>query len=235
VGAEALLRWVDDTGAAVPPMAVVMAARENGLVNHLTMAVFTAAVGHLVEWSRQGQDLRISVNLSHEDLLALGLPDALSSVTQAAGIDASRITLEITQAGLLEDLSTGIEVVSRLRLKGFGIAIDDYGMGYSTLAQLKNLPVTELKVDRAFVDGADLDETLSEILGSSATLGRSLGLSVVAQGVETPEVLHLLEALGCDEIQGYLVARPMPATDFLEWKQRWDATWNGGSSIHGHD
>lgn len=229
VGAEALLRWVDGTGAIVPPMAVVAAAQEHGLVNELTMAVFTAAVGHLVAWQHEGQDLRISVNLSNEDLLALRLPDAMSAVTQAAGIDAARITLEITQAGLLDDLSTGIEVVSRLRLKGFGIAIDDYGMGYSTLAQLKNLPVTELKVDRAFVDGAHLDATLSEILGSSATLGRSLGLAVVAQGVETPEVMHLLESLGCDEVQGYLVARPMPASDFLAWKQRWDTTWSGGS------
>lgn len=231
VGAEALLRWVDDTGAIVPPMAVVAAAEENGLVNDLTMAVFAAAVGHLVDWSAQGHDLRISVNLSNEDLVHLGLPDAMSAVAQAAGIDASRITLEITQAGLLDDLSTGIEVVSRLRLKRFGIAIDDYGMGYSTLAQLKNLPITELKVDRVFVDGADLDDTLGQILGSSATLGRSLGLSVVAQGVETPEVMHLLESLGCDEVQGYLVARPMPAADFLAWKQRWDATWSGGGGV----
>jgi EAL domain-containing protein (putative c-di-GMP-specific phosphodiesterase class I)/ActR/RegA family two-component response regulator len=233
VGAEALLRWVDDSGAIVPPMAVIAAAHEHGLVNELTMAVFTAAVGHLVEWQHEGQDLRISVNLSNEDLLSLPLPDAMSAAAQAAGIDATRITLEITQAGLLDDLSTGIEVVSRLRLKGFGIAIDDYGMGYSTLAQLKNLPVTELKVDRAFVDGAHLDTTLSEILGSSATLGRSLGLAVVAQGVETPEVMHLLEALGCDEVQGYLVAHPMPAAHFLAWKQRWDATWSGG--IDGND
>jgi EAL domain-containing protein (putative c-di-GMP-specific phosphodiesterase class I)/DNA-binding NarL/FixJ family response regulator len=228
VGAEALLRWTDDTGTVLAPMSVVSAAEEHGLVNDLTMAVFAKAVEHLARWQRQGADLRISVNLSNANLSTLDLPDAMAAVAGSAGVDPARITLEITQAGLLDDLSAGMEVVGRLRLKGFGIAIDDYGMGYSTLAQLKNLPVTELKVDRSFVDGADRDETLSEILGSSATLGRSLGMSVVAQGVESMEVLHLLESLGCDEVQGYLVARPMPAADFLTWKARWDATWNGG-------
>jgi EAL domain-containing protein (putative c-di-GMP-specific phosphodiesterase class I)/FixJ family two-component response regulator len=232
VGAEALLRWTDDAGTVLAPMTVVSVAEECGLVNELTMAIFSKAVDHLARWQRQGADLRISVNLSNANLSTLDLPDSMATAAGIAGVDPARITLEITQAGLLDDLSAGMEVVGRLRLKGFGIAIDDYGMGYSTLAQLKNLPVTELKVDRSFVNGADRDETLSEILGSSATLGRSLGMSVVAQGVESIEVLHLLESLGCDEVQGYLVARPMPATDFLTWKARWDATWMGEGSTH---
>jgi EAL domain-containing protein (putative c-di-GMP-specific phosphodiesterase class I)/ActR/RegA family two-component response regulator len=232
VGAEALLRWTDDDGNVLAPMTVVAVAEECGLVNELTMAIFVQALGHLARWQRQGADLRISVNLSNANLSTLDLPDSMAAAASTAGVDPARITLEITQAGLLDDLSAGMEVVGRLRLKGFGIAIDDYGMGYSTLAQLKNLPVTELKVDRSFVDGADRDETLSEILGSSAKLGHSLGMSVVAQGVESIEVLHLLESLGCDEVQGYLVARPMPATDFLTWKARWDATWTGEGSAH---
>lgn len=227
VGAEALLRWRHDSGAVVPPSAVVAAAETHGLVNELTMAVFQCAVDALAAWQRDGVDTRISVNLSHDNLTTLALPDAMSSVAQAAGVDAGRITVEISQTGLLEDLAVGMEVIGRLRLKGFGIAIDDYGMGYSTLSQLKNMPVTEIKVDRSFVEGAEVDDTLSEILGSSATLGRSLGLSVVAQGVETAEVLALLESLGCDEMQGYLVARPMPADEFPEWTRRWYAAWNG--------
>ena len=139
------------------------------------------------------------------------------------------MTLELSQTGLLDDLPIGMEVVGRLRLKGFGIAIDDYGIGYSSLGVLKDLPVTELKVDRAFVEGAEADPTLSEILGSSATLGRSLGLSVVAQGVETVEVLALLESLGCDEMQGYLVARPMPVEEFSSWARRWQRTWRANA------
>jgi len=188
--------------------------------------VFQCAVDALASWQRVGLDTRISVNLSHDNLTTLALPDAMSSVAQAGGVDAGRITVEISQTGLLQDLAVGMEVIGRLRLKGFGISIDDYGMGYSTLSQLKNMPVTEIKVDRSFVEGADVDDTLSEILSSSALLGRSLGLSVVAQGVETAEVLALLESLGCDEMQGYLVARPMPADDFPEWTRRWYAAWH---------
>lgn len=234
VGAEALLRWRQDSGTLLPPSAVVAAAEQHGLVNELTMAVFQCAVDALASWHREGLDTRISVNLSHDNLAALALPDAMSSVAQAAGVDAGRITVEISQTGLLDDLAVGMEVIGRLRLKGFGIAIDDYGMGYSTLSQLKRMPVTEIKVDRSFVEGAEADDTLSEILGSSTTLGRSLGLSVVAQGVETAEVLALLESLGCDEMQGYLVARPMPAEDFPEWTRRWYATWHAGEGAH-HD
>jgi len=226
VGAEALLRWRLDSGAVVPPASIVAAAERHGLVNDLTMAVFQCAVDALADWDREGLDTRISVNLSHDNLTTLALPDAMSSVASASGVDAGRITVEISQTGLVEDLAVGMEVIGRLRLKGFGIAIDDYGMGYSTLGQLKNMPVTEIKVDRSFVEGAEVDDTLTEILGSSAMLGRSLGLSVVAQGVETAEVLALLESLGCDEMQGYLVARPMPADEFPEWVQRWHAAWH---------
>jgi EAL domain-containing protein (putative c-di-GMP-specific phosphodiesterase class I)/CheY-like chemotaxis protein len=235
VGAEALLRWLHPAGALLPPSAVVPVAEACGLVNELTMAVFARAVEALADWQAEGLTTRISVNLSHDNLTSLALPDAMSSVAQSAGVDASRITLEISQTGLVEDLAIGMEVVGRLRLKGFGIAIDDYGMGYSTLRQLKNLPVTEIKVDRSLVEGAEVDATLTEILGSSTSLGRSLGLAVVAQGVETAEVLALLESLGCDEMQGYLVARAMPAPEFPEWVRRWHAAWHaaqGGAGAH---
>lgn len=228
VGVEALLRWREPSGTILPPAAVLPGAEAGGLLNQLTMSVFALAVDWLALWRRQHHDIRISVNLSNANLTTLALPDAMSAVAHGAGVDASHITLEITQDGLLEDLSAGMEVVGRLRLKGFGIAIDDYGMGYSSLAQLKNLPVTELKVDRSFVEGANADDALTEILGSSAMLGRSLGLAVVAQGVETTEVLELLTALGCDEAQGYLVARPMPPGEFLAWKARWESTWADG-------
>lgn len=228
VGVEALLRWREPSGALLPPAAILPGAEAGGMLNQLTMSIFALAVDWLALWQRHNHDVRISVNLSNANLTMLALPDAMSAVATEAGVEAGHITLEITQDGLLEDLSAGMEVVGRLRLKGFGIAIDDYGMGYSSLAQLKNLPVTELKVDRSFVEGASGDEALAEILGSSATLGRSLGLAVVAQGVETDEVLALLTALGCDEAQGYLVARPMPPSEFLAWKSRWDATWAAG-------
>ena len=235
VGAEALLRWRAADGSVLPPSAVLPVAEEHGLAHGLTLAVFRRAVTALAAWRREGLDLRVSVNLARANLTSLSLPDEMAAIAVDAGVDTSGITLEVSQTGVLDDLSTGMEIVGRLRLKGFGIAIDDYGMGYSSLGQLKNLPVTELKVARTFVEGAEADRALSEILGSSATLGRSLGLSVVAQGVESVDVLALLESLGCDEMQGYLVARPMAPEDFPDWVRRWNATWRreaGGG--HGH-
>lgn len=235
VGAEALLRWRAADGSVLPPSAVLPVAEEHGLAHGLTLAVFRRAVTALAAWRREGLDLRVSVNLARANLTSLSLPDEMAAIAVDAGVDTGGITLEVSQTGVLDDLSTGMEIVGRLRLKGFGIAIDDYGMGYSSLGQLKNLPVTELKVARTFVEGAEADRALSEILGSSATLGRSLGLSVVAQGVESVDVLALLESLGCDEMQGYLVARPMAPEDFPDWVRRWNATWRreaGGG--HGH-
>lgn len=226
VGAEALLRWRAADGSLLPPSAVLPVAEEHGLAHGLTLAVFRRAVTALAAWRREGLDLRVSVNLARANLTSLSLPDEMAAIAADAGVDAGGITLEVSQTGVLDDLSTGMEIVGRLRLKGFGIAIDDYGMGYSSLGQLKNLPVTELKVARTFVEGAEADRALSEILGSSATLGRSLGLSVVAQGVESVDVLALLESLGCDEMQGYLVARPMAPEDFPDWVRRWNATWH---------
>lgn len=226
VGAEALLRWTDPVLGTLSPLAVVPIAESHGMIDDLSIAVYRRAIACLADWGENGLDLKISVNLSTENLLNLDLPDILAGIAADAGVATSRIVLEITENRLMDQLSTSLEVIGRLRLKGFGLSIDDYGMGYSNLRKLKQLPITELKVDRSFVDGADRDSVLRVILGSSVALGHSLSLSVVAEGVEDQEVWDLLETLGCDEAQGYFVSRPMPAADFMPWKERWDATWS---------
>lgn len=226
VGAEALLRWTDPTRGTLSPLAVVPIAESHGMIDDLSIAVYRRAIACLVEWSQAGLDLKISVNLSTENLLNLDLPDILAGIASDAGVATSRVVLEITENRLMDQLSTSLEVIGRLRLKGFGLSIDDYGMGYSNLGKLKQLPITELKVDRSFVDGADRDSVLRVILGSSVALGHSLGLSVVAEGVEDDEVWALLGTLGCDEAQGFFVSRPMPAAEFLPWKARWDTAWS---------
>jgi diguanylate cyclase (GGDEF)-like protein/PAS domain S-box-containing protein len=225
IGVEALMRWKDPTRGMLSPLAIIPLAESHGMIDDLTMEVYRQSVDCLVAWRAVGLDLKIAVNLSTENLLRLDLPDALAEIARTAGVPTTRIVLEITENRLMEKLSTGLEVIGRLRLKGFGVSIDDYGMGYSNLRKLKQLPITELKVDRSFVNGADRDSVLRVILGSSIALGHSLGLSVVGEGVEDQEVWDLLETLGCDEAQGYFVSRPMPAAEFPEWKERWDATW----------
>ena len=228
VGAEALMRWRHADGSLISPDSVLPVAQDLGLEDDVTLTVLRLASRALALWRSRGHDLRISVNLSPGNLTSLSLPDALEATAHEERIDPQLLTLELPQVDTSSDLSMGLEVIGRLRLKGFGISIDDYGTGFSTLQGLKSLPVTELKVDQAFVAGAAGNQILEEILGSSTSLGQSLGLSVVAQGVEDATVLTMLEGLGCDEVQGYLVARPMPVEDFLAWKDRWDSTWGSG-------
>lgn len=225
VSAEALLRWRDPVRGVLSPLAVVPVAEEHGLIDELTRAVYRKAVSCLATWQRLGHEMRISVNLSTQNLGDLGLPDLLAAIAKEGGVSPDSIILEITESHLLEDLAASMEVIGRLRLKGFGVSVDDYGMGYSNLRKLKQLPITELKVDRSFVEGADRDKHLRAILGSSVALGHSLGVSVVAEGVESPEVWAILEELGCDEVQGFIVSTPMPAEDFTQWKAGWDSVW----------
>lgn len=225
VGAEALLRWQDPLRGLIPPSAIIPVAERQGLMEELTIAIYREAVQALAAWRRAGVEISISVNLSTDNLVSLGLPDLLADMARDAGVDTRQIVLEITESGLMRNLSVSLEVIGRLRLKNFRLSIDDYGTGYSNLTKLQQLPITELKVDRSFVHTADRNEVLRTILSSSTALGHSLNLSVVAEGVETNEVWEILESLGCDEVQGYLVAKPMPVTEFLDWKQAWDTTW----------
>lgn len=227
VGAEALLRWQDPVRGLIPPSAIIPVAERHGLMEDLTIAVYREAVAALASWRRAGVEVSIAVNLSTDNLVSLALPDLLADIASAAGVDTRQIVLEITESGLMKNLAMSLEVIGRLRLKNFRLSIDDYGTGYSNLTKLQQLPITELKVDRSFVHSADRNAVLRTILSSSTALGHSLNLSVVAEGVETAEVWGLLEQLGCDEVQGYLVAKPMPVEEFLPWKAQWDECWVG--------
>jgi len=226
VGAEALLRWRDPELGILSPMAVVPTAESYGLIDDLALAVYRQSIDALADWRRQGHDLTISVNLSAKNLTTLVFPEMLAAIAKEAHVETGCITMEITESRLLENLTASLEVIGRLRLMGFNMSIDDFGTGYASLAHLKALPFTELKIDRSFVQGAlnDTNDRASKvILGCSVELGHALQLEVVAEGVETVEEWNLLEALGCDEIQGYLVAKPMPTDDFVAWKSAWDA------------
>jgi diguanylate cyclase (GGDEF)-like protein/PAS domain S-box-containing protein len=225
VAVEALLRWLDPERGILSPQAIVPIAEAHGMVEELTLRVFRLAVEAVAQYDAAGLDLRVGVNVSTEDLTSLALPDRLVAIAKDAGVQPRQVILEVTEGRLMERVSSTLEVIGRLRLRGFGISIDDYGVGYSNLGKLKQLPVTEVKVDRAFVSGADSDAVQRVILESSLALGHSLGLRVVCEGVEQLEEWELLQELGCDEAQGYFIARPMPVADLPEWKARWEATW----------
>jgi EAL domain-containing protein (putative c-di-GMP-specific phosphodiesterase class I) len=223
VGAECLVRWRHPERGLIQPAAFISVAEEHGLIDDLTMAVFHKAMGHLKEWKRLGHDLKVSVNVSMDNLDRLDLPEVFADIVRQAGVETRRVILEMTESRLMSNIVTSLEIITRLRLKGFDLSIDDFGTGYSSMEKLKQLPFTELKVDRSFVCGATRDSAARAILESSVQLGHALGMSIVAEGAETQEDWDLLFAIGCDEVQGYFVARPMPAEEFIAWKTRWEA------------
>jgi EAL domain-containing protein (putative c-di-GMP-specific phosphodiesterase class I) len=222
-GAECLVRWRHPERGLIQSVAFISVAEEHGLINDLTMVVFGQAMARLSEWRSMGYDLDVSVNISMNTLNRLDLPEVFADMVRKAGLEPGHVILEITASRLMSDIATSLEVISRLRLKGFGLSIDNFGTGYSSMEKLKQLPFTELKVDRTFVSGAADDDVARAIIESSLKMGHALGMNVVAEGAETRQDWDLLAALGCDEVQGFFIARPMPAEEFIPWKTRWEA------------
>jgi EAL domain-containing protein (putative c-di-GMP-specific phosphodiesterase class I) len=222
LGAECLARWRDPERGLLPPVAFIPVAEEHGLIEGITQQMYAHGVRQLGQWNAEGHPLGISINVSSDDLTRFDLPDEFAAIARDAGVGASQLTLELTESRIMRDASAALEILARFRLKGFGLSIDDFGTGYSNLGNLKLLPFSELKVDRAFVFGASRDMVAKAILESSVRLAEALDMSVVAEGAETNDDLQLLESVGCDIVQGYVVARPMPAQEFLAWKLRWE-------------
>ena len=222
-GAECLARWRHPTKGIVPPLAFISVAEEHGLIDALTMVIFRKAMQHHGEWTRQGHNLKISINVSMDNLDRLDLPEQFADITRQEGVDIKNVMLEMTESRLMSNLTASLDIITRLRLKGFGLSIDDFGTGYSSMEKLHQLPFTELKIDRAFVFGAAGDAAARAIMDLSVQMGRALDMRVVAEGAETREDWDLVTASGCDELQGYVVSKPMPAAEFINWKKNWEA------------
>ena len=174
------------------------------------------------KWRADGLDLKIGVNFSVDNLNQLDLPEWIVSVASEEGMDPSKVILEVTESRLMEDVTKPLEILTRLRLKRIGISIDDFGTGFSSMEQLKRIPFEELKIDRAFVFGAAGDPSARAILESSVDLGKRMGMSLVAEGAETQEDWDLVAELGCDMVQGYFVAKPMPGDELPSWIAEWE-------------
>ena len=222
VGAECLARWRHRERGIIGPGAFVPVMEAHGMIDVLTHEILKKGSRQLGLWLQQGHDFKLSVNVSMDDLDQLDLPEEFERIVCSAGVEPNRITLELTESRLMENLTVSLEILTRLRLKGFGLSIDDFGTGFSTMENLKQLPVTELKVDRAFVNGATKDEAARAILGSSIQLGKIFRLNLVAEGVEKQQDWDLIASSGCDEVQGYFIARPMAAQEFIDWKMAWE-------------
>ena len=217
VGLEALARWQLPNGQFIPPDNFIMAAEREGIIGELSQILVSIALSEAARLFAAGYPLKVSINLSGAWLNDLSLPDFVLSKTKSAGLSASDVILEVTETGVMEDLTTALDVLSRLRLKGFGLSIDDFGIGYSSFEQLGRIPFTEMKLDRSFVCKGAEDAAARAILESSMDMAHKLKLSTVAEGVETEQDLKLVRSLGCDLVQGYLIAKPMPLMDLLLW------------------
>jgi EAL domain-containing protein (putative c-di-GMP-specific phosphodiesterase class I) len=221
VGAEALARWLHPKRGLVPPGAFVPALEAAGRIDDLTWIVLDGSAALAGDWAKAGLDHKISVNLSLGSLESAGLADRITDRVKAAGASPQQLILEVTETVAMTDVGRCLENLARLRMKGFGLSIDDYGTGYSSMQQLARIPYTELKIDQSFVLNASSQPRLRVMLEASMQMAEKLGMKVVAEGVETRSDWDLLAGLGCQMAQGYFIARPMPALEFLVWCDGW--------------
>ncbi|HLM07886.1 MAG TPA: EAL domain-containing protein [Blastococcus sp.] len=219
-GAEALLRWQHPSRGLVPPGDFIPVAEGTGLILRLTERVLGISLAQQRRWLDGGHVLPVAVNLSTRCLLDAGLPDMVRRLLAEHRVPASLLRLEVTESAVMGDAARCMEVLQRLRDLGVRLSIDDFGTGYSSMAYLRRLPVDELKIDRSFVLGMCTSQQDAVLVRTAIDLGHNLGLTVVAEGVEGPEHVDALRALGCDIAQGFHYARPMPAARVSELLDR---------------
>lgn len=213
-GAEALVRWRHPTRGLLEPETFLTAAEHAGLVRDLTRYVLGESLAQVRWWHAMGTELDLAVNVSVWDLADARFPDEVARILDEHDVDPGRLELEITEGVLLSDTVRSGRSIEQLVERGVRIAIDDFGVGYSSLGQLKSLPVRVLKIDRSFVRGMEDDARDVAIVRSTIELSHRLGLQVVAEGIETAEHVARLAAAGCDVGQGFFLGRPGPARDF---------------------
>ncbi|MDW3710549.1 MULTISPECIES: putative bifunctional diguanylate cyclase/phosphodiesterase [unclassified Pseudomonas] len=215
--AEALLRWQHRQFGMVSPGEFIPLAERTGSIQSLTAWVIEEVLRQLQEWAGRGLDLQVSLNISAEDLMSRDLVERVSALLHSYRVHPEQVVFEVTESAVMGDPVQALRVLNGLRDLGISLSVDDFGTGYSSLAQLKSMPVQELKIDQSFI--RELDETSEDavIVRSTIEMSHSLGLKVVAEGVEHAHSLRLLERWRCDTAQGYLISRPLSASAFEAW------------------
>ena len=216
-GAEALVRWNHPTHGLVMPDAFIPLAERTGMIDALTAAVLEEAFVTVADWHKRGWRISIAVNVSIRNLTDDLLPDRIARLLERHQLDAQYLVLEITESSVMTDATRSLRTLERLDALGVGLSVDDFGTGYSSLSYLRSLPVREMKIDRSFVSKILVEEHDEVIVQSTIALAHSLGLRVVAEGVETEEIARRLKSLGCDVAQGYWIARPSSYAGFIEF------------------
>ena len=220
-GAEALVRWDHPELGFLPPDEFIPAAEQAGTIVHLTRYVLERALKYCREWRDQGYELGISVNLSARDLQDEYLPYYVLQILKEQNLEAQDLTLEITENSVMQDVNHAIVVLECLRDIGVRISIDDFGTGHSSLAQLRNIPLHELKIDKSFVSDMLEDNQNEAIVRATIELAHNMDLEVCAEGVEDENTLRYLSNAGCEQAQGYYMSKPVPSDELLDWLQQY--------------
>jgi diguanylate cyclase (GGDEF)-like protein/PAS domain S-box-containing protein len=220
---EALVRWHHPTRGLVGPNEFIDVVQETSLIKPLTLYVIDEALRQCRAWAAEGHPLAVAVNVSTRNLIDLDFPDQVGALLARWDVGPQQLELEITESAIVADMFRMRGVLERLGAMGLRISVDDFGTGYTSLGYLRRLPISELKIDRSFVSHMATSEEDAVIVRSTIDLGRNLGLGVVAEGVEDPEVLQRLCELGCDVAQGYLMSRPIPADELTAWLREFTA------------
>jgi diguanylate cyclase (GGDEF)-like protein/PAS domain S-box-containing protein len=221
VGVEALLRWQHPERGLISPDAFLQVAEERRLMLGIGRWVLTEGLRHAKRWQRLGKaPVRVGINLSTMQFQATGFVELVEQVLLDGGVDGDGLELELTERMLMDDLPQVRRTLNRLRARGIRIAVDDFGTGYTSLAHLKNLPIDRLKIDRSFIQDLPGDEGAAAVAHAIVRMASGLRLGVVAEGVENLAQLEWLAAHGCDEVQGHLIAAPMPADECERWLAR---------------
>jgi FOG: EAL domain len=222
-GVEALARWEHATLGPVSPLQFIGIAEKHGLIRRLTEQVIEIALRQSRAWEAAGLKLSVAINLSPQLLNDLAFPDHVARMAAQVGADARRIIFEVTETAAMSDPGTTMDVLTRMRVKNFGLSIDDFGTGYSSLKQLYLMPFSELKIDISFVRDVLTHEDARTMVETMVLLAHKLRLTACAEGVESQEILDFLDSVGCDRAQGYFIGRPMSG-DALAQRVR---EWNG--------
>jgi diguanylate cyclase len=225
-GLEALARWQHPKFGLVPPDQFIPMAERTGFIKPLTIWALQAALSQSRSWLQQGFLLPVSVNLSSRILHDGSLPDRIAEVFASHGVDPEQLELEITESVIMADPAHALDILTRVSRMGVALSIDDFGTGYSSLGYLKKLPVDAVKIDKSFVIHMTRDEDDAQIVRSTIELAHNLGLKVIAEGVENSEIWDRLLALGCDEVQGYYMSRPLAGPEMTKWLC--DSPWGLG-------
>ncbi len=217
IGAEALVRWQHPDYGTVAPVAFLPVLERHRLMDELTFCMLDLAARNCLLWRQHGRQIPVSVNLSLLSLADTTFADRVLRCVREAGLEPGNVMLEITETAAMTSVAPALENLTRLRMYGFGLSIDDYGTGYSTMQQLTRAPFNELKIDRSFVSGCAASPEAQLMIESSVAVAKGMGIKSVAEGIETEAEWKAVKELGCDVAQGYFVAKPMDESAFANY------------------